>query len=95
LQQYELTVILDPGILEEDVPQAMDKLNSLIAKNGGEVVDTDHWGRRRLSYPIKRHAEGNYVMMKMEMEPDKTRDLESEMNITSDYLRHLLIKVGE
>ena len=95
MQQYELTVILDPGILEEDVPQAMDKLNSLIAKNGGEVVDTDHWGRRRLSYPIKRHAEGNYVMMKMEMEPDKTRDLESEMNITSDYLRHLLIKVGE
>ena len=95
MQQYELTVILDPDILEEDVPHAMEKLNSLIAKNGGEIIETDHWGRRRLSYPIKRHAEGNYVMMKMEMEPDSTSELESEMNITSDYLRHLLIRVGE
>ncbi len=95
MQQYELTVILDPGILEEDVPQALDKLNSLITKYGGEVVETDHWGRRRLSYPIKRHAEGNYVMTRMEMEPDSTSELESEMNITLDYLRHLLIKVGE
>ena len=95
MQEYELTVILDPDILEEDVPQAMEKLNALIAKNGGDIIETDHWGRRRLSYPIKRHAEGNYVMLKMQMEPDQTSELESEMNITSDYLRHLLIRVGE
>lgn len=95
MQEYELTVILDPDILEEDVPQAMEKLNALIAKNGGDITETDHWGRRRLSYPIKRHAEGNYVMLKMQMEPDQTSELESEMNITSDYLRHLLIRVGE
>ncbi len=95
MRHYELTVILNPAIPEEEVPQAFDKLNTLITKNGGEISETDQWGRRRLSYPIGKHAEGNYVMMKLEMEPEKTGELEADLNIMSDCLRHLLVKVGE
>ncbi len=95
MHDYELTVILDPDIAEEDVPQAMEKLTALVAKSGGEVKETDHWGRRRLSYPIGRHAEGNYVMMRLGLEPDKAGELTANLNITAEYLRHLLLKLGD
>ena len=95
MNNYELTVILDPDIAEEDVPAAMEKLNALIAKNGGEVTETDHRGRRRLSYPIGRHAEGNYVMMKVGLEPDKTAELDANLNLTEEYLRHLLVRIED
>ena len=92
MRNYELTVIINPDIAEEDVPQTMEKLSALIAKNGGEITDTDQWGRRKLSYPIGHHAEGNYVMMKLGLEPDKTTELENDLNLAEDYLRHLLLK---
>ena len=93
MRSYELTVILDPDIAEEDVPQAMDKLTALIAKSGGDITETDHWGRRKLSYPIGRHGEGNYVLMKLGLEPERTTDLESSLNLAEEYLRHLLLRV--
>jgi len=92
LRNYELTIILNPDIAEEDVPQTMEKLSALIAKNGGEITDTEQWGRRKLSYPIKHHAEGNYVMMKLGLEPEKTTQFENDLNLVEDYLRHLLLR---
>ena len=94
MRSYELTVILNPDIAEEDVPQAMEKLSAVIAKRGGEITDTEHWGRRKLSYPIKHHSEGNYVMMKLGIEPEETAQLENDLNLAEDYLRHLLLKIS-
>ena len=45
LRSYELTVIIDPEIAEEDVPQAVEKLTELIARGGGNIVG---WSR----YPL-------------------------------------------
>lgn len=95
MRTYELTVILDPDIAEEDVPQAMDKLTAIIAKNGGDIAETNHWGRRKLSYPIGRHGEGNYVMMKVGLEPEKTTELEAGLNLAEEYLRHLLLRADD
>lgn len=95
MRNYELTVILDPTIPEEEVPQAMEKLATLVGKSGGDIAETNHWGRRRLSYPIRRHAEGNYVMLKLGLEPEKTRELENSLGIAEEYLRHLLLRVDD
>lgn len=95
MRNYELTVILAPTIAEEEVPQAMEKLQGLVAKNGGTITDTQHWGRRRLSYPIEHHAEGTYVTLKLGLEPEKARDLENSLNIAEEYLRYLLLRVSD
>lgn len=95
MRNYELAIIMDPDIAEDDVPQTMDKLNAIVSKNGGEVTETNHWGRRRLSYPIGRHAEGNYVLLRFSMEPEKAKDLEANLNLAEEYLRHLLIKLED
>ena len=95
MRNYELTVIIDPDIAEEDVPPAIEKLTALIAKNDGNITETDHWGRRKLAYPIERHGEGNYVMMKLDLEPDRAKELEASLNLSEDYLRHLLIRIGD
>ncbi|MFO8011641.1 MAG: 30S ribosomal protein S6 [Dehalococcoidia bacterium] len=93
MSNYELAVILNPDIDEEDVPQAMEKLSALVTKSGGEITETEHWGRRKLSYPIGHHAEGNYVVMRLGMEPGKTAELENGLNLGEDYLRHLLLRL--
>jgi len=95
LRNYELTVIIDPDIAEEDVPQTMEKLTALVAKSGGGVNEINHWGRRKLAYPIGHRGEGNYVMMKVEFEPAKIAKFESSLNLAEEYLRHLLVRLGD
>lgn len=93
MNSYELTVIIDPNIAEENVPQAMEKLTELVNKSGGVISQTDHWGRRKLAYPIKHHGEGNYVILKLGVDPSKAAELEANLNISETFLRHLLIKL--
>ena len=93
MNSYELTVIMDPDIAEEEVPQAIEKINELIAKSGGEVSETNHWGRRRLAYPIGRHGEGNYILLNLTMDPAKVVELEANLNMNETFLRHLIVKL--
>ncbi|MDD5094017.1 MAG: 30S ribosomal protein S6 [Dehalococcoidia bacterium] len=95
MNRYELTVIIDPNIAEENVPQAMEKLTELVNKNGGVISQTDHWGRRKLAYPIQHHSEGNYVLLKMDLDPSKAAELEANLNISETFLRHLLIRLED
>lgn len=95
MRDYELVAILNPEISDDAAPQAIERLSQQVAGRGGEVVDTAHWGRRKLAYPINRYYEGNYVVMQVRMEPNRTHDLENNLRITEDVLRHLLVLKGE
>ncbi|MBT9148694.1 MAG: 30S ribosomal protein S6 [Dehalococcoidia bacterium] len=95
MRSYELTVIIDPEIAEEDVPQTMEKLTAIIARSGGNINEVNRWGRRKLTYPIEHRGEGNYVMMKLELEPGKVSEFEGSLNLAEEYLRHLLVRLGD
>ena len=95
LRDYELLVILNPEIGDDVVGESLDRLQEAITSRGGEVVDTNNWGRRRLAYPIKRHMEGNYVVSQIKLEPGQIPSLESNLRISEDVLRHLIVRAGE
>jgi small subunit ribosomal protein S6 len=95
LRDYEMVVILDPGVGDESISTSLERLEQAITSRGGEVVDVNNWGRRRLAYPIKRNLEGNYVVSQIKLEPSQVTALESSLRIREDVLRHLIIKAGE
>jgi len=95
MPNYELVLIISPEVANEEVPAAVTRLGELVGKVGGSVADTTQWGRRKLSYPIKRFAEGNYVLAQLQLEPDSAKELESSLRMSGEIIRHLLVKVGE
>jgi small subunit ribosomal protein S6 len=95
LRDYEMVVILSPEIGDDVVAGSLERLNQNITSRGGEVVDVNHWGRRRLAYPIKRHFEGNYVVSQIKLDPGQVPDLESSLRISEEVIRHLIVKAGE
>ena len=95
MHEYELVVVMNPDIPEEDVPAAIERLTGAVTSRGGEVADVQPWGRRRLAYPIKRHIEGNYVLTNVRLDPLRAHELESSFMISEDILRHLLIRKDE
>lgn len=95
LRDYELVMIISPEVPEDDVPGTIDKVSEFITSRGGDVTAVDHWGRRKLAYPINRFREGHYVLSHIKIEPETTSELEASLKISEDILRHLLIRVGD
>ena len=92
MPSYELVFIISPEVADEDTPDVANKVSELINKSGGSVTEIKQWGRRKLAYPIKRFAEGSYVFTQLELEPASAKELEANLRLSGDILRHLLIK---
>jgi len=95
MREYELVVIINPEIPDEENTQVVDRVAQLIAAGGGEITKTDSWGRRRLAYPIDRHREGFYVVQQFRMAPEATAELERSLKLNEDIIRYLLVRIGE
>jgi small subunit ribosomal protein S6 len=90
MKSYELVVVLHPD-LEIDVDTPIAKLEKLVASAGGKVTKRDSWGKKRLAYPIKKQLFGMYVYFEVDLPPDQVRELESQLLITEEVIRFLLV----
>lgn len=95
MREYELVVVIDPELEDEQFSATVERVKQLIATRGGEVTDINPWGKRRLSYPIKRRHEGNYVITHLRLEPSQAAELEASLRLSEEVLRHLLVKTED
>jgi small subunit ribosomal protein S6 len=93
MSSYELVLIISPEVADEEMPDFITKLSELVNKVGGSVDEINQWGKKQLAYPIKRSTEGNYVLTKLKLKPDLTKELEANLRLSGKILRHLLIKL--
>lgn len=92
METYELVVIINPTYDEERREGALKIIADLIKNKGGEVISQDMWGRKELSYPIKKHKEGVYVLFTFNVGKTEINDLDYKVKINDDVIRHLLVK---
>lgn len=90
MKQYELVVLLHPD-LEIDADAPISKIEKLISGVNGKVGKRDNWGKKRLAYPVKKQQFGLYVYFELELDPSSIRRLESQLLITEEVLRFLLV----
>ncbi len=93
LNNYELIVILKPDLASEKSDAFIENLKKFVSGKGGTISDVQKWGKRRLAYPIKHSGEGVYFLIKMQAKASQNRELETNLKISEDVLRHLLVKV--
>ena len=95
MRDYELTMVLNPKATDEDTPSYFEKVTEYITEKGGVVSDVNHWGRRRLAYPIDKFMEGDYVLARVQLEPEWIPDMEADWELTEDVLRYLVIRIED
>lgn len=54
---YETILILDPALNEEEIKGIENRIKEIIEKENGKLEEVDHWGKRRLAYPVKKKKE--------------------------------------
>ena len=91
MAQYEIAVLYHPD-LEVDLSKAEDRVVKIFKDNGGKVVNTDNWGKRKLAYPIKKQEHAVYVFYTVELEGEAVASIEATLNITDEVIRFLITK---
>ena len=86
-RHYEVMVILDPTLDERTVAPTLDTFLNVIRTSGGSVEKVDVWGRRRLSYEIKKHAEGIYALLDLNSSSDAVKELDRQLSLQETVLR--------
>jgi small subunit ribosomal protein S6 len=96
MREYELTVVYDLSVAEAGGPEAgPQRLTSLVEARGGQVIKVDHWGRRRMAYPIGTALDGDYIVSRINFEPAGVAALEAALKIDERVFRHLVVRADE
>ena len=91
MRQYELMVIIHPGLDEAATNKAIEKIKSWVETAKGKIVSIDNWGKRRLAYAIQKQNDGLYYLLNIEMEPSANIDLERNLRILEPVMRFSII----
>ena len=94
LSDYELVYIVSPEVADESLDNRVEAVSKFISGRDGTVDEVDRWGKKRLAYPIKHFLEGNYVLTRFKISPARCKELEANLKISEEILRHLLIKLS-
>jgi small subunit ribosomal protein S6 len=95
VRAYELMVIFD-GELEEGAFEAnVHKVTEAITAEGGTVHSTDKWGKRRFAYEIAHKTEGWYVVQQVTTDGSGFPDLERQLRLADEVVRHKLFRLPD
>ena len=95
MRSYELVFIVHPEVDGDDLTAVIEKVEGLVERNGGKVTRIEPWGLRRLAYPIQKQWEGQYVLMRLELEAQGVAGLERALGLAEQVMRHLIVRVEE
>lgn len=90
---YELTYIVNSVISDEQVKDMVSRVTNYVSENGGDIIEVDEWGARRLAYPIQKKRNGYYVNMYFNAPGDIIPRLERSLEIDDNILRYLTLRM--
>jgi small subunit ribosomal protein S6 len=91
VRDYELMYIVRPELDDDGVRSAVLSVRAIIEANGGEVVKTTLWGKRRLAYDVQRLRDGHYVLVALRLDGASVGAVERVLRIHDTVFRHLLV----
>jgi small subunit ribosomal protein S6 len=90
---YELTYIINAVISDDQIKDIVGRVASYITESGGEIIHSDEWGTRRLSFPIQKKRNGYYVNLYFVATGAIIARLERALEIDDNILRYLTLRM--
>ena len=91
MNKYELMYILVNKGSDEEKDAMIEKINTLITKNGGVVESVDKIGNKKLAYEINKKHEGYYVLVNFSAESSVPATVGNTLRITEEVLRFIVV----
>jgi|SaaInlStandDraft_6_1057023.scaffolds.fasta_scaffold38461_2 small subunit ribosomal protein S6 len=91
MKQYELLYIVGAQFTDTEVGEIQGKVKALVEKVGGTLLEDHNLGKIRLAYTIKKVNHGSYILAYLEAEGAMVAELDRQLRLSDDVLRHMII----
>ena len=91
-REYELVLMIDPGLEESARDQLAQDARGRI-ESSGTLKHEDTWGLRKMAYEIRQRTEADYRWYRFEASPELLDGLDHNLKITDGVLRFRIFKV--
>jgi small subunit ribosomal protein S6 len=95
MSYYECVFIARQELSTTQAEQLADQMAEILVNNGGEVKAREYWGLKNLAYRIKKNRKGHYTMFHINAPSDAVIEMERNMGLSEDVIRHLTIRLDE
>jgi small subunit ribosomal protein S6 len=92
MQKYQLAVIFDYKITEEEKEKINSRIKKIIEEAKGTIENVDDWGKKAQAYPLGKQEEGYYEIFYFSGEAAVAIPVEKKITLEEKILRHLLVK---
>ena len=93
MNKYELALVVNAKLEDEERAAVVEKAKGYITRYNGVITEVEEWGKKRLAYEIQHMREGFYYYF-IQFEADSTcpAEVERHMRIMDNVLRYLVVR---
>ncbi len=90
---YEHVMIARQDLSNAQAEGLIEHFGTILADNGGKLVDSEYWGLKTMAYKINKNRKGHYAFMRTDAPAPAVQEMERLMRLHDDVMRVLTIKV--
>lgn len=91
MTKYETTFILEPGFDEGKINEEVERVSQWIKDLGGELLEVQRWGKKRLAYEIEKKRDGIYTLMLYQGPGAMVKEIERRLRLNESVMRVLTV----
>ena len=95
MNKYELTVVVNAKIEDDERAAVVNKAKGYIERFGGKITNVDEAGKKKLAYDIQKMSEAFYYFIQFEAEATAPAEIENRVRIMDNVLRFLIVRTDE
>ncbi|MEL6618900.1 MAG: 30S ribosomal protein S6 [Pseudomonadota bacterium] len=90
---YEHVMIARQDLSNTQAEGLIEHFSSVLADNGGKVVDHEYWGVKTMAYKINKNRKGHYAFMRSDAPAEAIEEMRRLMRLHDDVMREQTIRV--
>ncbi|HOI30640.1 MAG TPA: 30S ribosomal protein S6 [Melioribacteraceae bacterium] len=94
-RNYESVVLINAALEDDQIESTISRILEVITTNGGEIIEADKWGRKRLAYPIKKAKSGYYLVLRFKAPTELISILERNYRLDENIIRYITIALDK
>ena len=92
MNKYELALVVNAKIEDDQRAPALQKAKEIITRFGGVVTEVEDAGKKRLAYEIQHMKEGFYYFIQFDAPSTCPAEVERRVRILDNVIRYLCVR---
>lgn len=92
---YEIVVVVDAKLTDEESQAVLSKHKKVISNTGGEIKFESSWGRRRLGYEVNKMKHGIYYLLWADGDGDTIEEMERQFGYDDKVIKFFVVIVDD